>query len=295
MKKFYITLIALASVFVMNAQLANLNLNTWTAGFGYDTPDGWTCFNQYASFLGINPHVVKLTSNVSEGSAAAEMFTQDCPSCPGISAQIPDPLPGILIQSTGYYSNTASTFEFDYQYEGVSGDWGLAMVQLSVWDPVGDSAIIIGQAIDTLGATTTTWTTRSVDFVYSFPSLVPDTINIYFVSSAYAVTNDPNFPASQDGSILRVDNVKINDPATASINEVENHLNAYYYNNLITIKVENEQKLPYEILDISGKIVHQAYTNGSTTLVDTEDLKPGVYLISLHFKDRNLIQKVFVE
>lgn len=280
---------AIALSLGMTAQLNNLGLNDWTANFSYDDPDGWTTVNQYAAFISVSPSVIKLTSNVSEGSAAAEMFTQPCSGCAGFG--LPDTLPGALIMNTGYYSNTATSFEFDYQYEGVNGDWGAAFVELTQWDATGDSAIVIAEAADTIGATVTSWTTRDLPFVYHYPSLMPDTINIYFVSSARDIAGDPTFPFAGDGSTLRIDNIKVNDPATASVEENESNINVFAYNNVINIATETNHNLSYEVVDLTGKIVMTGNTNGVTTRINAGHLRSGIYLVSVG--DR--VQKVIIE
>lgn len=289
MKKIYLSLLAIVMSLGMSAQLNNLGLNDWTAGFGYDDPDGWTTVNQYAGFLGVSPGVIKISSNVSEGTAAAEMFTQPCSGCAGFG--IPDTLPGALIMNTGYYSNTATEFEFDYQYEGVNGDWGMAMAELTVWDPTGDTSIVIAMAVDTLAATTTSWTTRSLSFVYDFPAMTPDTINIYFMSSSRDVAQDPTFPDPQDGSTLRVDNVKVIDPATASIEEIESTINVFAYHNVITISTPTSDNIPYEVVDLTGKIVMTGRTNGSVSRINGDHLRSGIYLVSVGDK----VQKIIIE
>lgn len=293
MKKIYLSILGLLVSMGLSAQLFNMGLESWTAGSGYDDPDGWTTINQYVGFFGINPNVVKLTSNFSEGAASAEMFTQDCPSCTGFGA--PDPMPGLLIQQTGYYSNTATELVFDYQYEGVNGDWGVAMAELTIWDVAGDSARVIARAADTLGATMTTWNTRSISFVYDFPTQVPDTINIYFVSSARDVVQDPTFPAPQAGSTLRVDNVSIVDPATASVEENSDELYVYAYQNIITIKTSSLNKVPYQVVDLTGKIVLSGSTDGMTSRINANNLQSGVYLISVGSGEHKSVKKIVIE
>ncbi|MCB9188220.1 MAG: T9SS type A sorting domain-containing protein [Flavobacteriales bacterium] len=289
MKKIYLLLLGIMLSFGLSAQLNNMGLNDWTAGFGYDDPDGWTTVNQYAAFISVSPSVLKITSNVSEGTAAAEMFTQPCPNCSSFGA--PDTLPGALIQQTGYYSNTVTDFVFDYQYEPVNGDWGAAFVELTVWDAVNDTAIVIAEAADTIGATVTTWTTRTIPFVFNSTTLMPDSIKIYFVSSARDLAQDPTFPPVQDGSTLRIDNVKIIDPASASVEEYESPIEVFVYQRIITINAASTSVMPYEIVDLTGKVVMSGKTSSSTTQINAEHLRSGVYLVSVG----DQVKKVIME
>lgn len=278
MRKFYLSLLGVAASLGLSAQLNNLGLNDWTAGFGYDDPDGWTTVNQYAAFVGASPNVLKISSNVSEGSAAAEMFTQACPGCATFGV---DTLPGVMFQETGYYSNTVTDFVFDYQYAPVNGDWGAAFVELTVWDAINDTAIVIAEAADTIGATVSSWTTRTIPFVFNSTTLMPDSIKIYFVSSARDLAGDPTFPYPQEGSTLRIDNVKIVDPATASVEEYESPIEVFAYQHVITINTANTLTLPYEIVDLTGKVVMSGKTSSMTTQINAEHLRSGVYLVSV--------------
>lgn len=290
MKKIYLSLLTIFVSLGMTAQLNNLDLESWTSGGSYNDPDGWLTVNQYAFFVGVSPAVTKLSSNVSQGLYAAEMFTQPCPGC--TSFGLPDTLPGALIQQTGYYSNTVTDFEFDYQYAPVNGDWGAAFVELTVWDAVGDSAIIIAEAADTIGAAVSSWTTRSIPFVFNSTSLMPDSIKIYFVSSARDLAGDPTFPYAGSGSTLRIDNVKIIDPATASVEETnENGVNVFAYNNIITINTETTSSFPFEVVDLTGKVVLSGKTESLNTRINAGHLRSGVYLVSVG----DQVKKVIIE
>ncbi len=287
MKKIYLSFFGILLSLGLSAQVTNLDLESWTVGAGYDDPDGWTTVNQYAAFVGASPNVVKLSSNVSQGSYAAEMFTQPCPGC--ASFGLPDTIPGALIQETGYYSNTATDFEFDYQYEPVNGDWGAVFVELTVWDATGDSAITIAEAVDTIGATVTSWTTRTIPFVYALPSTMPDSIKIYIVSSARDLAGDPSFPAAQDGSTLRIDGIKVNDPATASVEENTSDVDVFAYHKVITINSNVTKPMPYEVVDLTGKVVLSGTTQSATTRINAGHLRSGIYLVSVGQTVRKVI------
>ncbi|CAG5079645.1 T9SS type A sorting domain-containing protein [Parvicella tangerina] len=290
MKKIYLSFFTLLAALGMDAQLQNMNLENWTAGTGYDDPDGWTTVNQYAGFVGASPNVVKLSSNVSEGSFAAEMFTQPCSGC--ASFGLPDTIPGLLTQETGYYSNTVTDVQLDYQFAPVNGDWGAISVDLTVWDATGDSAIVIASAADTIGAAMSSWTTRTIPFVFNSTSLMPDSIKIYIVSSARDLANDPTFPDPQDGTTLRVDNIKILDPASASVEESEESaFDIFAYNNIITIKTENVSSFNYEVVDLTGKMVLNGQSASAITRINAEQLRSGVYLVAIG----NTVKKVVIE
>ena len=276
----------------MSAQLTNLNLESWTDAGGYDNPDGWMTVNDYAALLGIAEPVEKLTTSVSEGLAAAKITTLDCPSCGGFG--VPDPLPGLLNQDIAYYSNPVSV-NFDYQYAGVGGDWGAVVIQLTEWDPAGDSAKIVAQAVDTI-SDMATWTNRSVDFIYNPGTFSPDSLKIYFVSSISGIIADPSFPAAADGSALSIDAVEIVDPAAAGVasyDEIDAKVFVSYNNiNVITKDLNNTN---VSVLDVTGKVIYNSTINNNTTLISTNEMSSGIYFVTLNGNGKRFVQKIIIE
>jgi hypothetical protein len=291
MKKIYLTILTIALGTSFNAQLNNLDLDAWTANSGYDDPDGWTTVNQVATLLGIPYPVEKISSNPSQGIAAAKMTTVDCASCPGFGA--PDPLPGFIRQETAYNA-LATSVTFDYKYNGVSGDWGAVVVELTQWDPAGDSAIIIAQAIDTMGASMSTWTARTVQFVYT-SSLTPDSIKINFVGSIGGLVQDPSFPAPQSGSELSVDAVMITAPVFASIEENQIEGNIYTANDMIHIVLNESSRSDVSIYDLTGKQVYNGFANNVNTTINTSSYDSGIYLVKVLNGNKTLVRKVVIQ
>ena len=276
----------------MSAQLSNLDLESWTDAGGYDNPDGWMTVNDYAALLGIAEPVEKLTTSVSQGLAAAKMTTLDCASCGTFG--VPDPLPGLLNQDIAYYSNPVSV-NFDYQYAGVSGDWGAVIVQLTEWDPVGDSAKIVAQAVDTI-SDMATWTNRSVDFIYSAGTFTPDSLKIYFVASISAIIADPSFPAAAGGSALSIDAVEIVDPATSGI-ATNNNLEAKVYvsNNNINVMTSEVNNTDVNVVDITGKVIYSSALRNNSTQIPTNGMSSGIYFVTLNGNGKRFVQKVIIE
>lgn len=290
MRKIYLTLLSIAIGSSFSAQLNNLDLDAWTANSGYDDPDGWLTVNQVASLLGISYPVEKITASPSQGTAAAKMTTVACAACPGFGA--PDPLPGFIRQETAYTA-LATSVTFDYQYNGVSGDWGAAVIELTQWDPAGDSAIVVAEAIDTIATNVSTWTSKTVQFVYS-SSLTPDSIKINFIGSIGGLIQDPTFPAPQPGSVLNVDAVMIASPSS-DIEEYQLDGNIYAANNMIHVILDQTPNGSISIYDISGKQVYNSITTNINTTISTSQYNKGIYLVKVENGGKSLVKKVIIE
>ncbi len=290
MKKLYITLLTLALTGTFSAQTTNLDLESWTAAGGYDDPDGWLTVNQAATILGISYPVEKITASPSQGLAAAKMTTIDCSSCPGFGA--PDPLPGFIRQETAYTA-LATSVTFDYQYNGVAGDWGAVIVELTQWDPVGDSAIVIAEALDTIATNTTTWTSKTAQFVYS-NSLIPDSIKINFVGSIGGLIADPTFPAPQSGTELSVDAISIASPSSF----IEEHTlegNVYTANEMIHIILTEPSNGFVTIYDLTGKQVYRGSISNINTTINTNSFNNGIYLVEVQVENKSLVKKITIQ
>lgn len=290
MKKLYITLLALALTGSFSAQVSNLDLDAWTSGGGYDDPDGWLTVNQAAAILGISYPVEKITAAPSQGVAAAKMTTLDCASCPGFGA--PDPLPGFIRQETAF-TGLATSITFDYKYTGVAGDWGAVIVELTQWDPVGDSAIVIAEALDTIATNTTSWTSKTAQFVYS-SSLIPDSIKINFVGSIGGLIADPTFPTPQSGTELSVDAISIASP----FGSVEEHTldgNVYTSNDMIHIVLTEPSNGFVTIYDLTGKQVYKGSVNNINTTINTNAFNSGLYLVEVQIGNKSLVKKITIQ
>ena len=291
MKKIYITLISIAISTSMSAQLSNLDLETWTDNGSYDDPDGWFTANQGAGILGFAPPVEKITSSPSEGLAAAKMTTVDCASCPSVGA--PDPLPGFIQQETAYTA-MATSVTFDYKYNGVAGDWGAAVVQLTVWDPVNDSIIIVAQALDTIATNSTSWSSKTMQFAY-VNSLTPDSIKINFAGSIGGISADTTLPAPQSGTELSIDALTISSPSAVSVDELSVDGDIYYANDMIHVILTETPNGTISIYDLTGKQVYNSYANNINTIIYTNMYDKGIYLVKIEDKGKTLVKKVVIQ
>jgi hypothetical protein len=290
MKKIYMTLLTIALGGSLFAQVTNLDLESWTSAGSYDDPDGWLTVNQAALFLGISTPVEKITISPSQGLSAAKMTTVNCAACPSFGA--PDPLPGFIRQETAYTA-LATSVTFDYKFSGVAGDWGAVVVELTQWDPIGDSAIVIAEALDTIATNTTTWTSKTAQFVYS-SSLIPDSIKINFIGSIGGLVPDPTFPTPQSGTELSIDAISIASPASF-IEEHKLDGNIYTANDMIHIILSESNNGFVTIYDLTGKQVYQGSISNINTTINTNNFNSGIYIVEVNVENKSLVKKVTVQ
>jgi hypothetical protein len=274
MRKIYfiISILTISSSFL--AQTSNWDFETWTSGIGYDAPSDWENINQYASILGTNPSVEKITNGAPQGFFAAKLTTNACSNCVSLLGPGTDTLSGLIQQSVAYSGPIPQTATFMYQYAGVGSDVGLFYIEVTKWDAVGDSAIVVSAGIDTL-VNVGSWTTKNVGFLPGPGiTLTPDSIKVTFLSSAGALDIGSSVP--EIGSSLSVDALSLN--TQVSINE---------YEGLTFRTIVSEANLGVnigigsgvvELIDLTGKVLMSENINGMKTL-NVSGFPSGVYLV----------------
>jgi hypothetical protein len=292
MKKLYMSLVAVAVSTASFAQLTNLGLESWTAGSGYEDPDGWQTVNQFASQIFITPPVTKVTSDPAEGLYSASMATRYCAICGTLGVPI-DTIPGILIQDQSINGKPTSV-SFKYKYAGVNGDNGGAFVELTKWDTMLEDAEVIGSGTAIITSNSATWVdvTINIDYV---SATMPDSISITFFSSARAVTQDDAFPPSGINSTLTVDAISVSMPVgiLEEANEIE--ATVFVSNNQLVIQTEDIVGASFEVYSVTGQRMMQSVLINSMEIVSTDELVPGVYLVKVISDKGTVTKKVFIK
>jgi hypothetical protein len=292
MKKLYISLVAVALSTVSFAQLTNLGLESWTAGSGYEDPDGWQTVNQFAGQIFITPPVTKVTTDPAEGMYSASMATRYCAICGTLGVPI-DTIPGIMIQDQSINGKPISV-SFKYKYAGVNGDNGGAFVELTKWDSMLADAEVIGSGFTIITSNSATWVDVTVNIDY-VSATMPDSISITFFSSARAVTQDDAFPPSGINSTLTVDAISVSMPVgiVEEANEIE--ASVYVSNNQLVIQTEDLVGASFEVYSVTGQRMMQSVINNSTELIAIDELTSGIYLVKVISDQGTVTKKVFVK
>ncbi len=292
MKKLYISLVAVAVSAASFAQPTNLGLESWTAGSGYEDPDGWQTVNQFAGQILITPPVTKVTTDPAEGLYSASMATRYCAICGTLGVPI-DTIPGIMIQDQSIVGKPSSV-SFKYKYAGVNGDNGGAFVELTKWDTMLEDAEVIGSGTALITANSATWVdvTINIDYV---SATMPDSISITFFSSARAVTQDNAFPPSGINSTLTVDAISVSMPVGILEDPAEIEATVFVSNNQLVIQTEDLVGASFEVYSVTGQRMIQTVLNNTMELVSTDELAPGIYLVKVISDKGTVTKKVFVK
>jgi hypothetical protein len=292
MKKLYISLVAVAISAASFAQLTNLGLENWTAGSGYEDPDGWQTVNQFAGQIFITPPVTKVTADPAEGMYSASMATRYCAICGTLGVPI-DTIPGIMIQDQSINGKPTSV-SFKYKYAGVNGDNGGAFVELTKWDAMLVDAEVIGSGTAIITSNSATWVdvTINIDYV---SATMPDSISITFFSSARAATQDDAFPPSGINSTLTVDAISVSMPVgiLEEANEIE--ATVFVSNNQLVIQTEDLVGASFEVYSVTGQRMIKSVIDNSTEIVSTDELASGIYLVKVISDKGTVTKKVFVK
>jgi hypothetical protein len=292
MKKLYISLVAVAISAASYAQLTNLGLESWTAGSGYEDPDGWQTVNQFAGQIFITPPVTKVTADPAEGMYSASMATRYCAICGTLGVPI-DTIPGIMIQDQSINGKPTSV-SFKYKYAGVNGDNAGAFVELTKWDAMLVDAEVIGSGTAIITSNSATWVdvTINIDYV---SATMPDSISITFFSSARAATQDNAFPPSGINSTLTVDAISVSMPVgiLEEANEIE--ATVFVSNNQLVIQTEDLVGASFEVYSVTGQRMIQSVLNNSMEMMSTDELAPGVYLVKVISDKGTVTKKVFIK
>jgi hypothetical protein len=286
MKNLY-TFILFSLTFGATAQV-NWEFQDWTNNATYNDPDGWLTINQYASILGIDPPVEKDTLDSIYLNFDAKLITRACPNCNGFN--LPDTLPGQIVQNIPYTTVPQSVF-FSYKYEPQGNDVAVAYFELTRWDAVGDSTIIVASALDTISATTS-WQVKNPNFIISDPG-TPDTLNIIFLSSVGTALG-AGWPSAKDGSALYIDHIYTDAMVNIDRNEKSDI-------DLITIIDDNQLKVvtsekdaTIQLIDLSGKIIFNKSITNNTSYFNVSGLPNGIYLVRLNSKQGIKTNKIII-
>jgi hypothetical protein len=226
-----------------------------------------------------------------QGFFAAKMTTRQCSSCPSILGAGTDPLSGLMQQSETFVDQPASV-TFMYDYTGVNGDVGLAYFEYTMWDPSGDSAIIIGAAADTLG-NTAGWTSKTLNFVPANPG-TPDSIKVTLVSSAYAVIGDPSLATPQVGSALSIDAISYD--TQVGVEEAEDlDFTASVIQGQLKVGINEVIDGTIDVVDLTGRTVLSTSINSNVTFLNVTRFPQGIYLVRISNGVSATTKKIIIE
>ena len=287
MKK--ILLIAIVSVFLSKgfSQVGvNLDLEAWTTTGTYDEPDGWETLNQFFLF-GFPITVTKNTTSPSGGTASADLTTALCTACPGFG--LDTNLSGALFQEMPV-TELATTLDFDWKYAPVGSDSAAVFAEFTHYDSVIDDRVTDAIGFVILGANST-WMMETVTF-FPLTTDVPDTLSIYAASSSGALFGSP---VAEIGSVLSVDNFRVNFPTTSLEEEYDLGANVFAREGNLVVTLEEPTNATFSVVDMTGKTVVRHFFNGDRDILDTRSFSSGVYVVNVQSNNGYAVsKKIFI-
>lgn len=200
----------------------NLNLETW--GGNSMNPAEWTTLNVLAQ-IGTQT-TFKETAAPGQGLASAKMITSYCNLCATFGVPL-DTVAGIIITgdtASGVsgipYTQTPQYLSFRYKAAPQPGDAGIVAVQLTHYDSVADSTIIVAEGIFLESATVSAWTDMLLPVQY-YTTDTPDTLIIAVSSSAsFIFSGSPLFGVKKIGSEFYADTFNLHFSFPCSFNDL---------------------------------------------------------------------------
>lgn len=243
----------------------NSSFESWTAGTGYDDPDGYSTSNAL-TFLGIPASVFKSTTahsgtySVECRSVAYTIFGSD-DTISGFGANVGFPFTSRPLMTDGWYQLIAGS--------GSMHDASL-VIFLTRWNTTLNAQDTV--AVGMYGTSTTTgavWTNFTAPLTY-YSGLVPDTLWVVFALNGDA------------GAIMRLDDISFTGTVTG-ISETSTLVFGMYPNPAteeVCFTAFNDDVHRLEIISTTGNRVHTSTFTNTSNLPITE-FPPGIYHIRI--------------
>ena len=277
-KLFTLILSGLAINYSANAQaLPNADFEAWTAGSGYDNPNGWSTLNSATSILGIV--TASKSTDAHGGTYSLRGETKF------IGAPFNQVAPALV--TTGTINTTTQVIEGGIAYtqrpDSVAGWMKYAPVNtdtgyMEVLLMNSDASDTIARARFDQPVAASTWFRFSAPFEYYSSNAVELSRVILLPSSGFSPVV---------GSVVQFDDIEF--VITTGIHENEAKVNFKVYPNPATeelfIKNPGTETATMQVVDVTGKKVANLDIGLNTTRANISTFSPGIYLYI--FSDKN--------
>ncbi len=278
-----IILLAFFSIDTKSQSIPNPGFEDWTAGPGYDDPNGWGTIN--ALVASILPGGTALqTTNSAEihgGSSALKLLTKNISQyvAPGICATGTINTDGTISGGIAYNLRPVSLSGW-YMYTPINGDTASVEVTLSKWN--GTQRETIGHTIIEFTQNNTSYS-QFVDSIEYISSESPDTAVLVLISSAGA--------NGFEGSTLFLDDLAFAFDNTG----IQNHSTTLKVgigpnpaqNTLHIINLKTDANL--ELFDVTGRKVGLFQVSENKQDVNIAHLTNGTYIYRVSDRRENQI------
>lgn len=274
-----VILLALFSINTKSQSIPNPGFEDWTAGPGYDDPNGWGTINSLVASILPNGTAIKTTNSneVHGGLTALKLLTKNISQyvAPGICATGTINTDGTISGGIAYNQRPISLSGW-FMYTPVNGDTASVEVTLSKWN--GTQRETIGHTIIEFTQTNSSYE-EFVDSIEYISTENPDTAVLVLISSAGA--------NGFEGSTLFLDDLAFDFDNTG----IEDHINKVKVglgpnpaeNTIHIINLKTEATLT--IFDVTGRKVETYQVNEVKQDVNVTNLINGTYFYRIF--DRN--------
>lgn len=282
MRKVY-TVLTIATIAALNANaqnpLPNSSFETWetvNAGIGsYSEPVDWNSANTCSYIVSISS--VTQSTDAHSGSSSAKLETKQAgvvliggvlstatmvcnPANPGITGGLP-------------YTERPDSLVGWFKYTPQGAD--TAYIQFILFDANGDS---VSYTKHKLIGTHTSWTRFSAPISYLNNNAVA--VASFLANSSWG---NSNIGQAVVGSIMYLDDVEL--VFATGIDEQALNTQVSLFpnpsNGVLHISNNSGSELRFELMDITGKTVQRTQVGMDNTMVNVDQLAPGMYLYRL--------------
>jgi hypothetical protein len=278
-----------------NEFITNGQFESWSGFFGIEMPNSWLGTNSLMIIDQSAPVTITKVGNPNQyaGNFSARIETKSYPNNPLAQFFFPEDAGFLLTASfnfstqgidLGYpYYGQPEGFRFWAKYEPNGSDTAFATANLLAWDsnlgtqlPVATANIIITQA-------TQGYQQFSANFIYSNPSVMPDTAIVIFSSSEFF---DPKI-----GSALTIDDAEFFG-GTVGIQDLSGRKKAVAVfpnpaSDFISFNVQDEFIDFIDIYSLEGKFIERINMNYRTEIQhNASSYSSGLYLYNCIKNDK---------
>ena len=273
---------AFLSTTANSQSIPNPGFENWTAGPGYDEPDGWGTINSLVGSILPGGTAIKTTTagEIHSGSSAIKLETKQISTfiTPGICATGIINTDGSISGGIAYNQRPVSLTGW-YIYNPVNVDTAGVEVTLSKWN--GTSREVVGHTSINFLQNTTSYQ-QFVDSIEYVSGETPDTAVIVIISCA----GDHGVPGStlfMDDLAFAFDNTGIENHTTLKVGISPNPAQ----NTLRVLNLKTDASL--EVFDITGRKVGLFQVNEVKQDVNISHLTNGTYVYRISDRKENTI------
>lgn len=293
MKKLFTTIACIATIAATNAQtIPNNSFENWSNVGTYSVPDMWGTMNNTTALANI--YTATKASPGTDGSYYLMLTSKTISGVVVNGIAVSGQLDSTTLSPISGYAFTArpAALSGKWQHMIYGSSQGGISVKLTRWDAGTQTRITVAAGEVTLSGMAMSWASFSIPLTYTDGSY-PDSCVIVMKASGDEPTNS---------DYLWIDNLAFTGSvAPTGINNITLPLHTVqvFPNpalDFIQVSINhNTHPIAIELFDIIGKKVMDKNTTDFENKLGTEQLKSGVYFLTVHTLEGSCTQKIIVQ